>query len=111
MEHLPATHLQKLVTRLESAKRLITQRRKKHWDESDVVLITYADQFHSNDLKPLPTFNQFYHQWLQSIFSHVHLLPFYPWSSDDGFSVIDYHQVASEAGSGRIFSNSVNAVI
>ncbi len=63
-----ATHLQKLVTRLESAKRLITQRRKKHWDESDVVLITYADQFHSNDLKPLPTFNQFYHQWLQSIF-------------------------------------------
>ncbi|OSK30642.1 ABC transporter permease subunit [Escherichia coli] len=93
-----ATHLQKLVTRLESAKRLITQRRKKHWDESDVVLITYADQFHSNDLKPLPTFNQFYHQWLQSIFSHVHLLPFYPWSSDDGFSVIDYQQVASEAG-------------
>ena len=62
------------------------------------VLITYADQFHSNDLKPLPIFNQFYHQWLQSIFSHVHLLPFYPWSSDDGFSVIDYHQVASEAG-------------
>ena len=93
-----ATHLQKLVTRLESAKRLITQRRKKHWDESDVVLITYADQFHSNDLKPLPTFNQFYPQWLQRIFSHVHLLPFYPWSSDDGFSVIDYHQVASEAG-------------
>lgn len=80
-----ATHLQKLVTRLESAKRLITQRRKKHWDESDVVLITYADQFHSNDLKPLPTFNQFYPQWLQRIFSHVHLLPFYPWSSDDGF--------------------------
>ena len=75
-----ATHLQKLVTRLESAKRLITQRRKKHWDESDVVLITYADQFHSNDLKPLPTFNQFYPQWLQRIFSHVHLLPFYPWS-------------------------------
>lgn len=93
-----ATHLQKLVTRLESAKRLITLRHKKHWDESDVVLITYADQFHSNDLKPLPTFNQFYPQWLQSIFSHVHLLPFYPWSSDDGFSVIDYHQVASEAG-------------
>lgn len=63
-----ATHLQKLVTRLESAKRLITQRRKKHWDESDVVLITYADQFHSNDLKPLPTFNQFYPQWLQRTF-------------------------------------------
>ena len=39
------SHLQKLVTRLESAKRLITQRRKKHWDESDVVLITMPINF------------------------------------------------------------------
>jgi sucrose phosphorylase len=34
-------------------------------------------------------------------FSHVHLLPFYPWSSDDGFSVIDYHEVAPETGTWR----------
>ncbi|SPX21666.1 sucrose phosphorylase [Escherichia coli] len=77
-----ATHLQKLVTRLESAKRLITQRRKKHWDESDVVLITYADQFHSNDLKPLPhlisfTINgckAFFHMFICCRFIHGHLM-------------------------------------
>lgn len=63
-----------------------------------MVLITYADQFHGVGKKPLPTFNQFYNEWLKSTFSHVHLLPFYPWSSDDGFSVINYHQVAEETG-------------
>ena len=63
-----ATHLQKLVTRLESAKRLITQRRKKHWDESDVVLITYADQFTINGCKA------FFHMFICCRFIHGHLM-------------------------------------
>lgn len=87
-----------LNARIENARKVITKKRKPHWDESDVVLITYADQFHSEKEKPLPTFNRFYSRWLASIFSHVHLLPFYPWSSDDGFSVIDYYKVAEETG-------------
>ena len=91
-------HSDALISRLEKSQKLIAKARKTHWDESDVVLITYADQFYSADKKPLLTFNQFYNEWLRSTFSHVHLLPFYPWSSDDGFSVIDYHQVAEETG-------------
>lgn len=46
----------------------------------------------------MPVFTRFYNEWLARTFSHVHLLPFYPWSSDDGFSVIDYHNVAPETG-------------
>ncbi|HBL4689642.1 sugar phosphorylase [Citrobacter sedlakii] len=91
-------HDEMLNARIENARKVITKNRKPHWDESDVVLITYADQFHSEKEKPLPTFNRFYSRWLASIFSHVHLLPFYPWSSDDGFSVIDYYKVAEETG-------------
>lgn len=91
-------HDEMLNARIENARKVITKKRKPHWDESDVVLITYADQFHSEKEKPLPTFNRFYSRWLASIFSHVHLLPFYPWSSDDGFSVIDYYKVAEETG-------------
>lgn len=91
-------HYEALVSRIEKSRKLINKARKTHWDERDVVLITYADQFHSADKKPLPTFNQFYNEWLKSTFSHVHLLPFYPWSSDDGFSVMNYHQVAEETG-------------
>lgn len=87
-----------LKIRMERARKIINKKRKPHWDESDVVLITYADQFHSEKEKPLPTFNQFWTRWFSSVFSHVHLLPFYPWSSDDGFSVIDYYQVSPEAG-------------
>ncbi|MDJ0037830.1 alpha-amylase family glycosyl hydrolase [Pantoea allii] len=67
--------------------------RKAHWDEQDVVLITYADQFREPGKPTLNTFSRFYQQHLQSTFPLVHLLPFYPYSSDDGFSVIDYHQV------------------
>ncbi|ECU4604808.1 sugar phosphorylase, partial [Salmonella enterica subsp. diarizonae serovar 61:k:1,5,(7)] len=91
-------HYEVLNSRIEKARLLISKQRKAHWDERDVVLITYADQFHSDTSKPLPTLNQFHRQWLATIFSHLHLLPFYPWSSDDGFSVVDYHQVAPETG-------------
>lgn len=91
-------HCKALNSRIEKSRLLISKKRKAHWDERDVVLITYADQFHSDTSKPLPTFNQFHRRWLATIFSHLHLLPFYPWSSDDGFSVIDYHQVAPETG-------------
>lgn len=91
-------HSRALNARIEKARESITRRRKTHWDESDIVLITYADQFRDDNHKPLPVFNQFYDRWLKSLFSHVHLLPFYPWSSDDGFSVIDYKKVAEETG-------------
>jgi len=62
------------------------------------VLITYADQFREADKPTLSTFSRFYQQHLQSTFPLVHLLPFFPWSSDDGFSVIDYHQVDPVCG-------------
>lgn len=87
-----------LLEKIEHAKRVITHQRKRNWDEKDVVLITYADQFQKSHQKALPVFTRFYNRWLAHSFSHVHLLPFYPWSSDDGFSVIDYHRVAPETG-------------
>ena len=69
------------------------------WNEHDVVLITYGDHLRSAEATPLGTLGQ----WLEStgldeLFSVVHLLPFYPYSSDDGFSVIDYMQVKPEFG-------------
>ncbi|WES70321.1 sugar phosphorylase [Superficieibacter sp. HKU1] len=91
-------HREALFTAIDHSKLLIAQQRKQGWDESDVVLITYADQFHHADQKPLAVFNQFYQKWFKSVFSHVHLLPFCPWSSDDGFSVVDYHRVDPESG-------------
>ncbi|EOZ4637913.1 alpha-amylase family glycosyl hydrolase [Enterobacter cloacae] len=93
--------LESLSEKISSAANVISEKRKSGWDEKDVVLITYADQFYNEGENALPVFTRFYNRWLSRSFSHVHLLPFYPWSSDDGFSVIDYHDVAPETGTWR----------
>lgn len=100
-ESFSEAHLKVLLEKIDNAGSVITGKRKAGWDEKDIVLITYADQFSAPGEKALPVFTRFYNEWLSCSFSHVHLLPFYPWSSDDGFSVIDYHEVAPETGSWR----------
>jgi len=90
--------LDDLITRIEVARNQISYTAKQGWDEKDVVLITYADQFTNKEEKTLSVFDGFYQQHLVNIFNIVHLLPFYPYSSDDGFSVIDYQQVNPVAG-------------
>lgn len=95
---LPEATLARLKADIATAREAIKLPRKAHWDEQDVVLITYADQFRETDKPTLNTFSRFYQQHLQSTFPLVHLLPFFPWSSDDGFSVINYHEVDPVCG-------------
>ena len=90
--------IEEFISRVAQGRNAGMKTRKQGWDESDVVLITYADQFHHEDEKTLKTLGDFYNRRLNKSFSHIHLLPFYPWSSDDGFSVIDYHQVDPVCG-------------
>ncbi|MEK9773252.1 MAG: sugar phosphorylase [Opitutae bacterium] len=66
--------------------------------QQDVVLITYADMIQSKGRAPLDVLREFCSQHLKDAVSTVHLLPFYPWTSDDGFSVVDYRQVHSDYG-------------
>ncbi len=71
------------------------------WDERDVVLITYADQLRSDDgaKSPLVALREWLvDNGLDRLLSTVHLLPFCPYSSDDGFSVIDYLAVDPDSG-------------
>lgn len=63
------------------------------WSESDVVLITYGDSVRKAEEAPIQTLRNFCNRRLKGAIKVVHLLPFYPWSSDDGFSVIDYREV------------------
>ena len=66
--------------------------------EKDSILITYADQFRASGRPPLESLNTFLQSRLQDVISGVHILPFYPYSSDDGFSIIDYRRVAPDLG-------------
>jgi sucrose phosphorylase len=69
------------------------------WDERDSVLITYADTVrHEGESVPLAALHRFARKHLKGAIRTIHLLPFYPWSSDDGFSVIDYRKVDPACG-------------
>ena len=70
------------------------------WSENDVVLITYADQVSDGETPTLETLRKFLEgHCIADAINLVHLLPFYPYSSDDGFSVIDYYDLAPGIGS------------
>jgi sucrose phosphorylase len=62
-------------------------------DSSDALLITYGDQFREPGVPPLRSLLAFCDEFLSGAVSGVHILPFFPYSSDDGFSVIDYRLV------------------
>lgn len=66
--------------------------------EQDSILITYGDQVQSPGEKPLRTLGTFCKQYLTDVIGGIHILPFYPWTSDDGFSVVDYRQVDPNLG-------------
>ena len=66
--------------------------------QNDVILITYADQIHEPEKAPLVTLGNFLNKYISQFFSGVHILPFYPYSSDDGFSVINYYEVNPKFG-------------
>ena len=68
------------------------------WDQTDSVLITYADMIRAPEEKPLVTLKRFLDERLAGAIRHVHLLPFFPSSSDDGFSVIHYRLVDPALG-------------
>lgn len=67
--------------------------------EKDSVLITYGDIVRSDGATPLATLGEFLREFVKDAVSSVHLLPFYPYSSDDGFSVMDYLEVDEKLGS------------
>ncbi len=67
--------------------------------QRDTILITYADQVRVHGASPLHSLAEFCEDHLRSTVSAIHLLPFYPWSSDDGFSVKDFFAVSSDYGS------------
>jgi sucrose phosphorylase len=69
-----------------------------NWDETDNILITYGDTLVANGELPLTTLKNFIDHHLKGVVTGVHILPFFPWSSDDGFSVIDYLSVNPSLG-------------
>ena len=76
----------------------VSKGREDYWSHEEIVLITYADSITSDSKTPLETLKYFADQYLSGRISTIHILPFFPYSSDDGFSVIDYSVVNQSHG-------------
>ena len=87
-----------LISILEKHKPAIPEPKQSGLSEQDAILITYADQVQEAGKPPLQALQEFCRARLTGLVSGIHVLPFYPWSSDDGFSVMDYRQVAPQYG-------------
>ncbi|MDI6796088.1 MAG: sugar phosphorylase [Desulfatibacillaceae bacterium] len=73
--------------------------------QEDVILITYGDLIHDPDSKPLDTLANFCRKYLLNTINTLHILPFYPYTSDRGFAVLDFEQVDPRLGAWDDISN------
>jgi len=67
--------------------------------QKDVILITYGDQIFHEGETALETLKRFLDEYVEEYINTVHILPFYPYSSDDGFSIVNYKGVSPLIGS------------
>ncbi|MCQ3939347.1 MAG: sugar phosphorylase [Chloroflexi bacterium] len=96
-ENVTARLLERIQNLLDGYRARI-QLRDGGLSERDSLLITYGDQVQSPNEKPLRTLKKFCDRYLTGVVSGIHLLPFYPWTSDDGFSVVDYRRIDPALG-------------
>ncbi|NSX55321.1 sugar phosphorylase [Parasulfitobacter algicola] len=68
------------------------------WSERDALLITYGNSIVDGTHKPLDLLRDFLLRYLKGTVDGVHILPFFPYTSDDGFSVTDYRAVNPSLG-------------
>lgn len=68
------------------------------WSARDAVLITYGDMVQAPDAPPLAVLERFLEQQVGDAFTTLHILPFFPYASDDGFSVIHFRKVNPDLG-------------
>ena len=61
-------------------------------------LITYGDGIRRPGETPLHTLAGFLDEHVGDVVSDVHLLPMFPWTSDDGFAVVDHREVNPALG-------------
>ena len=71
----------------------------QRFSQRDIILITYGDLIRGNGRSPLDSLSQFCDQYLEGTINTLHLLPFFPYSSDRGFSVVDFETVDPHLGS------------
>lgn len=90
------------------------------FSEKDMMLITYGDMVRARGRTGLSALAEFLADFRRGepVFSTLHVLPFFPYTSDRGFSVVDFRQVDPRLGSwndiralGRVFRLMFDGVL
>ncbi len=92
------THLREIIAAACSLMSSRPHSNCERLNERSAVLITYGNQVCEEEVAPLRTLTEFLNETIKGVISHVHVLPFFPYSSDDGFSIIDYEAVDPKLG-------------
>jgi len=86
----------------------IDEGQPQKFDEKDSILITYGDIIQAPGHPGLQNLKNFLDDYLGDKINSVHILPFFPYSSDDGFSVIDYRKIDPNLGTWEDFRALAN---
>jgi len=68
------------------------------WNQKTIATITYGNTIINHSKHPLEVLKHFLENHLSGVIDWVHVLPFFPYSSDDGFAVSDYYTVDPQLG-------------
>ena len=68
------------------------------WSEKDSYVITYGNTLVDGEHKPLNLLYDFAKCHLKGMVNGIHILPFFPFTSDDGFAVTDYRKINGQLG-------------
>ncbi|MGJ8545434.1 MAG: sugar phosphorylase [Sulfitobacter sp.] len=74
------------------------QRGNLLWSQKDALLITYGNSIMDGEHKPLDLLSDFLDRYLKDALNAVHILPFFPYTSDDGFAVSNFRKVNPQLG-------------
>ncbi len=89
----------KVIKKIEKLKEYKSNNTNLKFSEKDSFLITYGDSILKKNENPLKTLDNFLNTYLKDYINTVHILPFFPYTSDDGFSIRDYKEVNQSLGS------------
>ena len=95
---LSPLEIEKLTNSIIELLKIDNKKNQKNINKNDILLITYADTIFTNKKKPLKVLNDFLNKFIKNSINIIHILPYYPSSSDGGFAVIDFFSIDNRFG-------------
>jgi glycosidase len=97
----PGEHLEVTRQLVDLAEDYAARLRGRHFEpptHRTSCLITYGDGIRRRGEAPLHTLTSFLRDHVGDVLTDVHLLPMFPWTSDDGFAVVDHRTINPSLG-------------